>query len=193
MIHPASRARYSYEEYRCFEEATDAKHEYADGEILAMAGGTPEHAALAAAVIAEFSRHLTGGPCSMFSSDLRVRIRATGLATYPDVTVVCGDLQRDVDDAHAAVNPTVLVEVLSDSTEAYDRGDKFTHYQLIPELRAYVLVSHRDRHVEVWSRDPAGAWQHCDGTRGMSVAIEPIGLSISVDAIYDRAPVTRGI
>src|SRR5439155_1306577 len=82
------RARYTYDEYRRFEEATDAKHEYIDGEILALAGGTPEHAALAAAVIAELSRQLVGGPCTTFTSDLRVRVRATGLATYPDATVI---------------------------------------------------------------------------------------------------------
>ena len=118
MSQAPERPRYAYAEYRRFEEATDAKHEYVDGEILAMAGGTPEHAALAAAVIAEVSRQLAGGPCTAFTSDLRIRVRATGLATYPDAAVICGEVERDPQDPNAAVNPIVLVEVLSDSTAA---------------------------------------------------------------------------
>ena len=154
MRRAAERARYTYDEYRRFEEATDAKHEYIDGEILAMAGGTPEHAALAAAVIAELSPQLVGGSCTMFTSDLRVRVRATGVATYPDATVICGDLERDPEDPNAAVNPTVLIEIPSDSTAAYDAGEKFAHYRQISHLREYVLVSHQERRIEVRRRDP---------------------------------------
>jgi Uma2 family endonuclease len=186
-----ARALHSYEEYRCFEEATDAKHEFIDGEILAMAGGTPEHAALSAAVIAEVSAQIGGKPCTTFSSDLRVRVRATGLATYPDVTVICGDLTRDPDDANAAVNPTAVFEVLSDSTAAFDAGEKFTHYRQIPELREYVLVSHRERRIELRSRDVAGAWRTDVATRGGTVHLASINVVLSVDAIYERSPLTR--
>jgi len=190
---PARLSWYSYDEYRRFEEATDAKHEYLDGQILAMAGGTPEHAALAVAVIGVLERQLGGGPCYGFSSDLRVRVRATGLATYPDVTVVCGPLERDGEDPHAAVNPTVLVEVTSESTEAYDRGEKFTHYRQIPSLREYVLVSHRERGIERRWRDPDGTWRSENVGRGGTVELPSIGAALAVDAIYDRSPVTSGI
>jgi Uma2 family endonuclease len=193
MTRAAERARYTYDEYRRFEESTDAKHEYIDGEILAMAGGTPEHAALAAAVIAELSRQLAGGPCTTFSSDLRVRVRATGLATYPDATVICGDLERDPEDPHAALNPSVLVEILSDSTAAYDAGEKFAHYRQIPRLREYVLVSHQERRLEVRRRDPDGAWQAFEASHGDAVQLASIGAVLSVDAVYDRSALTRSL
>ncbi len=193
MSGAAERARYPYEEYRRFEEATDAKHEYIEGEILAMAGGTPEHAALAAAVIAELSRQLAGGPCTTFSSDLRVRVRATGLATYPDATVVCGELERDPEDTNAAVNPSVLVEILSDSTAAYDNGEKFAHYRQISQLREYVLVSHQERRIELRWRDPGGAWQTLQAVRGGTVHLGSIGADLAVDTVYDRAPLTRSL
>lgn len=184
---------YSYSEYRRFEEATDAKHEFLDGDILAMAGGTPEHAALAAAVISELSACVSGKPCSAFSSDLRVRVKATGLATYPDATVVCGDLQRDPEDENAVTNPSVLVEVLSDSTAAYDAGDKFEHYRLIPELRAYLLVSQDERRIELRSRDGDGTWRVLTAGRGESLGLDAIGMTLSVDAIYDRSPLTASL
>ena len=185
--------RMTYAEYLAAERVSEVKHEYLRGEIFAMSGGTPEHSRLAANVIYEVRRALGERPCVVFTSDARIRITATDRATYPDVSVVCGKAETAADDPDAITNPVVLVEVLSDSTEASDRGDKFAQYQLLPQLRAYVLVSHRDRRVEVWSRDLAGPWQHRAATRGMSVPVEPIGLSIAVDALYDSSPVTRGI
>ena len=138
-------------------------------------------------------QQLAGGPCYPLSSDLRVRVRATGLATYPDVTVVCGPLERDVEDPHAAVNPAVLVAVTSDSTEAYDRGEKFTHYRQIPSLREYVLVSHRERAIERRWRDPDGTWRSENVGRGGTVELPSIAATLAVDAIYERSPVTSGI
>jgi Uma2 family endonuclease len=193
MSRPARSAQYTYAEYRRFEDATDAKHEYLEGQILAMAGGTPEHAALGAAVIGLLSEQLTGGPCYPLSSDLRVRVPATGLATYPDVTVVCGALERDPEDPNAIVNPTLLVEVLSDSTEAYDRGEKLAHYRLIPSLREVVLVSHRERRIERRWRDPEGTWRAEDAGRGGTAELTSIGARLVVDAIYDRSPLTRDV
>ena len=136
VTRPAGRlAAYTYEEYRRFEDTNPARHEYVDGQILAMAGGTPAHARLQAAVLFALERRLEGRPCQPFPSDLRVKVVATGVATYPDVTVVCGSVETDAEDPRAVTNPTVIVEVLSDSTEAYDRGDKFEHYRQIPTFR----------------------------------------------------------
>jgi len=193
MSRPARFACYTYGEYRRFEEATDAKHEYLDGQILAMAGGTPEHAALGATVIGLLSEQLAGRPCYPLSSDLRVRVQATGLATYPDVTVVCGPLERDSEDPNATVNPTVLVEVLSDSTEAYDLGEKFAHYRSIPSLREYVLVSHRARRIERRWQDSGGSWRSEVAGRGETVELTSIGAALVVDAVYGRSPVTSGL
>ncbi len=193
MSEVARLAQYTYEEYRLFEESTDAKHEYLHGQILAMAGGTPEHAALATAIIGLLERRLAGGPCQPFSSDLRVRVRATGLATYPDVTVVCGDLERDPDDRNAAVNPTALFEVLSDSTEVYDRGEKAEHYRKIPSLREYVCVSHRERRLERCWREGSGEWRREDAGRGGFLRLAALGIDLEVDAVYERSPLTRAI
>src|SRR5215212_185514 len=121
MSRPQPVGRMSYAEYLAAENKTDVRHEWLRGEVFAMAGGTPEHAALAAAVIAALSAALRDRPCRVFSADARVRVLATGLSTYSDVTVVCGRLETDPEDANAIINPVLLIEVLSDSTEAYDR------------------------------------------------------------------------
>lgn len=151
----ATRKLLTYAEYMAAEDVALEKHEFLDGQVFAMSGGTPEHAALAAACSHALSNALAGRPCRVFSSDLRVRIRATGLTTYPDVSVVCGTLETDAEDPHAINDPLLLVEVLSDSTEAHDRGEKAAHYRRIPALREYVLISQRQRRVEVYRRNDA--------------------------------------
>jgi len=110
----------SYAEYLAFEHASETKHEYVDGEVFARAGGTITHGALTVAVAAALSNALRDRRCRVLSSDVRIRSIATGLATYPDVTVVCQQIEIAKDDAHGVINPTVIVEVLSDSTESYD-------------------------------------------------------------------------
>ena len=132
-------------------------------------------------------------PCRVFSSDLRVRVLATGLATYPDVSVVCGPLETDPENKNSVVNPTFLVEVLSESTESYDRNEKFEHYRQIPSLREYVLVSHRERRIDVWSRDCDGSWVERVGGRGDVVALPAISVVIAVDELYERSPLTKGL
>lgn len=193
MSEPAQRVRYTYEEYRLFEDSADVKHEYLDGQILAMAGGTPSHAALAAAVIGNLERQLEGQPCYTLTADLRVRIPATGMATYPDVTVVCGDALFDSHDPNAVVNPTLLVEILSDRTEAYDRGEKFEHYRRLPSLQEYVVVSHRERSIEIWRRDAQGTWSRRACGRGEAATLTSIQVELHVDRIYDRSPLTRAL
>jgi len=150
--------RISYAEYLAAESASVTKHEYLRGEVYAMAGGTPTHAGLAMAVGVALSNALAGRSCRVFSSDLRVRVDETDLSTYPDVTVVCGRFESAEIDVDAATNPIVIVEVLSDSTEAYDRGEKFAHYRRLSSLREYLLVSQREPRLEVYSKNDAGAW-----------------------------------
>ena len=194
MGRPAGRfPAYTYEEYRGFEDANPARHEYVDGQILAMAGGTPAHARLQAAVLFAFERRLDGRPCQPFPSDLRVKIVATGVATYPDVTVVCGAIETAPGDPHAVINPTVIVEVLSDHTEAYDRGEKLEHYRQIPTLAAYLLVSHRERRVETRRRAADGRWTEHHAGRGDTVPLEALGIELTVDELYDRSPLTRDL
>ena len=142
MSTSARRVHYTYAEYLVLEEESSIRHEYLDGEIYAMAGGSPDHAALAAAIIGMLRGRLPPG-CRVFSSDLRVRVAATGLSTYPDATVVCGRTQRSADDPLAVTNPVLLVEVTSPSTEDYDRGEKLRHYTGLPSVREVLIVSHR--------------------------------------------------
>lgn len=151
-----------------------------------MAGGSPEHARLSQAMGAELRAALRGKPCAPFSSDLRVKVVATGRATYPDVTVVCGGIERAADDDAAVTNPTLLVEVLSDSTESADRGDKWAHYQRIPQLREYVLVSQNTPRIEVYSRDPEqpDLWHYREHVAGALAHLPSLGVSLEVDAIY---------
>jgi Uma2 family endonuclease len=185
MTEPVRLHHYSYFEYRSLEEASSTKHEFLDGEIYAMAGGTPLHAALQAAVTAALANQLAGKECRVYGSDLRVRVLATGLATYPDVTVVCGPVETDPEDRNAAVNPKVVVEVLSDGTEQYDRGEKLAHYQKLATLEAVVLVAQRERRIELWQR--RDQWTRVEAGPEESVEIAAIGCSLATTAIYNVA------
>ena len=176
--------RYTWHDYLMLEQSSNVRHEYFDGEIFAMAGGTPLHSALAVRVASLLDAQLEGSNCRVFNSDLRVRVLATGLGTYPDVSVVCGDLQRDPEDASTIVNPTLIVEVLSDSTEAYDRTDKYANYKLMPALREYVLVSHREALIEIFRRTDEGKWQRLEARKGATARLESIDCALEVDRVY---------
>lgn len=179
----APRHQYSFEEYLELEESSPVRHEFYAGEIYAMAGGTPEHAALAARVIVLLGQQLGASPGRVYSSDLRVRVLATGLATYPDVTVLCGPSERDPNSHTHVTNPKLLVEVLSRGTADYDRGEKLEHYRQIPSLEAVVLVSHDAVRVDLWSRGSA-SWALQSFGAGESVPLVAIGCSLSVDDVY---------
>lgn len=167
------------------EESSSTKHEYLDGEIYAMAGGSPLHAALAMRMGAELVRQLEGSPCRVYSSDLRVRIVATGLATYPDVTVIRGPVEAEPGDPHTAVNPRVVVEVLSPSTEECDLGDKLSQYQRAPSIQA-VVVFQGERRIRLHERREE-AWEHLDGRGGDVLKITALGAELDVTRIYDAA------
>lgn len=184
MTSAEPRRRFTFRDYLDLEEASNVKHEYFAGEIYAMAGGTPEHAALAMAVGASLFDQLQESGCRVYSSDLRVRVVATGLATYPDVTVICGPLEHDPESRTTVTNPTLVVEVLSPSTEDYDRGEE--HYRRIPSLRECVLVAHDRRRVEVWRRDAGGGWSQLVAESG-EVDLPSIGCRLAVEALYHRA------
>ncbi len=187
MVASRSRHRYSLEDYLGVEEMSSVRHEYLDGEIFAMAGGTPEHAALSAAIVVMLGSRLRGTPCRPYSSDLRVRVQATGLMTYPDAAVICGEPERDSLSPTHVINPTVLVEVLSASTEEYDRGEKREHYQKIDSLKAYVLIAQDRVSVEVYAREPDGSWSHRIHERGANVELPLAGLTFGVDELYEAA------
>ncbi len=177
--------RFSYAEYLDLEQASTEKNEYLDGQIVAMAGGTGSHSRLKTNLAKLVAVALAGGRCRAYDSDLRVRVEATGLATYPDLSVVCGPRQPHPEDRHAATNPTALFEVLSKDTAGYDRGEKFDHYQRIASLRLYVLVDGTRPHVDVYTRQDDGAWARRGYEPGTRAALPGLDIEIDVTALYD--------
>ena len=183
MTEPARKLTYTFTEYLALEAKSETKHEYINGEVFAMAGGTPDHAALAAAVIRLLGTALLGRPYRVYTSDLRIRVLATGLATYPDVSIICRPFEPDPEDPNTAVNPVVIAEVLSDSTEAYDRGEKFAHYRRIPSLRDYLLVVQREARIEHYRRNEDDTWTLREVRAPGAVRLS-IGCELSVEDVY---------
>lgn len=168
------------------EAYSNVRHEFLDGSILAMAGGTPEHAALCAAASGLILQHIMGTRCGVFSSDLRVRVPETGLASYPDVSVVCSPRTVDPQDNNTVTNPRVLVEVTSPSSEEYDLGEKREHYQRIASLQEYIVISHREPCVQLWRRE-GSTWTHTVLRAGERVILASIDASFEVDQVYRLA------
>ena len=183
LVQPAPRL--SEVEYLAIERRAEFKSEFFDGEMFAMAGGTLEHSLIATNLARELGNRLRGTPCIPFNSDLRIKIEATGLLTYPDISVICGAPRFAEDTADTAVNPSVLVEVLSESTEAYDRGKKFEHYSQIPTLREYLLVSQTEPRIEQFLRqaDERWLWTAANGTDS-KLEIPSLGISITLSEVF---------
>lgn len=178
----ARQVHYTYAEYLALEEESTVRHEYLDGEIYAMAGGSPDHAALAAAIIAALGGRLPEG-CRIFTSDLRLRISATGLSTYPDAAVVCGPTARAAEDQFAVVNPVLVVEVTSPSTEDYDRGEKLRHYKSLPSVREIVIASHREPRLTLHRRED-DRWTETNASPGEHLSLESLATELAIDQVY---------
>jgi Uma2 family endonuclease len=181
-----ARKRATYAEYMAFTDTSEIKHEYIAGEIVAMAGGTIAHGRLIAELTGLVREALNGRPCVVLPAEVRVRIRAADRATYPDLHVVCTAVEADPDDTNAVVNPTVIVEVLSDSTADADRGDKFAAYRRLRSLREYVLVSQHERRIDVYTRD-GRRWVLDEYRTGEKFRLESIDVALAVDDCYTDA------
>jgi len=177
-----SRRHYTVDDYFLAEESSPLRHEYFRGEIFVMAGGTPEHNTIALNVAAAFHSALTGSPCRAFGSDQRIGT-PSGLYTYPDVSIVSGTLQLTNERLPSILNPVVLVEVLSDSTRDYDRGEKFDLYASIPTFRDYLLIEPARVHLEHRCRGANGEWT--------SAVIESIDDTVSLMSVSILMPVAR--
>ncbi len=179
--------RYSYDQYLIYERDSGMKHEYDGGEIIAMAGGSLRHNALASRIGAALESSRKPG-CTAFQSDQRIRVLATGRAAYPDACIVCGPIEGDPTDAtgETITNPTLIVEVLSATTEHIDRGNKWHHYQRIPSLQEYVLVSQDEPRVEWYRRLPSGGWEYHVATEG--VVQLPSGVTLDLARLYADLP-----
>lgn len=178
--------RFTREQYLELERASNVKHEFYAGEIYAMSGGTRAHSLLAMALGAQLTHKLKGRRCEVYNSDLRVGVAATGLITYPDVSVACGEPRFDPKDT--LINPVLLIEVLSDSTETYDRGFKFEQFQQIPSLREYVLVSKHEALIEIFRRGDRDQWMRFEARPGAVARLESVGVELDAAAVYEGIP-----
>ncbi len=185
MSEPRRHHRYTYAEYVALETYSPTKHEFLDGEIYAMAGGSDEHAALASRIGWALNNAVGERRCRVYTSDLRLYVEAVRLATFPDALVVCGALQRyDPGPETTALNPMILVEVTSPSSEAYDTSDKFEYYRTIPTLREYVIVSHRERRITIHARNHNDSWSTQVAIKGGRVTLPSLDAELIVDEIY---------
>ena len=177
-------------EYLHIERAATYRSEFFRGEMFAMAGGSPKHSRIKTNVLTELNTRLKGKPCVPYDSDLRIRCR-TGLYTYPDASVICGELEFDDEHKDTVLNPTLIVEVLSKTTEAYDRGKKFDHYRTIPSLREYVLVSQDEPMVQRFLRNDDDTWT-LTAVSGLerSLLLNSIGVELPLAEVFDRVDFT---
>lgn len=189
MASPAQKVQLSFEDVLSLERETELRHEYLNGEAWAMAGGTAAHATIMLNLQSFLRVALRGRPCRVFNSEYRIRVPATGLATYPDASVICGPPQEEPGFPNAASNPVLLAEVLSPSTEAWDRGGKFAHCRRIPTLRYFLLVSQDPPRVELFTRTDEGSWTLTEHGPGEVVPLAELDLSLPVDALFEDVEV----
>ncbi|MEA5459265.1 Uma2 family endonuclease [Arcicella sp. LKC2W] len=186
-------SHYSPEEYLHLEREANYKSEYFQGEIFAMAGASENHNMISRGISGALFNHLRGKKCTHYSSDMKLHIPANTLYTYPDLMVVCGDKKFLDDGKDVILNPVIIIEILSKSTEAYDRGEKFALYRSIPSLREYVLISSTSIRAEVMRKEnDLGLWflaSEADTLEG-SIEIKNIDLTLSLSGIYEE---TEGV
>ena len=181
-----SQRHYTVDDYFTVEEMSEVKHEYYNGEIFAMAGASLSHNEIAANVLSELRAFLRNSDCGVYGSDLRVQTPG-GLYTYPDVSVICGSVHLAPDRSDTATNPIIIVEVLSDATEEYDRGDKFTLYKAILPLGHYLLISQTKILVDHFQRIKGEEWNCHPMTKpGDLIAIPELHIELSLQHIYRR-------
>jgi Uma2 family endonuclease len=177
----------SPEQYLEVERRAEYKSEYLDGRVYALSGASRTHNLIALNLASELSRQLRRRPCEVYASAMRLKVSETGLYTYPDVTVVCGEPRLEDRHADVLLNPTLLVEVLSRSTERHDRGRKAEHYRRIPSLQEYLLVSQTEPHVERYRRHGERDWLLSE-VEGLEAAVEldSIGCRLVLAEVYER-------
>ncbi len=180
------------EEYLAFERKATTKHEYLNGQIVAMSGASFAHNFLTMNVANQLYNQLIGGACQVAASDMRVKATQTGSYFYPDVVVVCGEPRAEDDTFDTLLNPTLIVEILSPSTETYDKGEKFEHYQQIASLKDYILISQDKVHIEHYCRQGAGWLQTEFAELEDVLSLRSIDCELRLQDVYRRVEVASG-
>ena len=175
---------WTQDEYLELERASRERHEFYRGEIFAMSGASRQESTIVLNIGALLWNALRGRPCSVFVSDMRLRVEPSGLYTYPDVVALCGPAQFDPEHQDTLRSPRVIFEVLSDSTESYDRGKKFELYRTLPSLAEMVLVSQKEPLIEHFGRQDDGTWVLRERRAGQQVVLPSLGCQLSVDEVY---------
>lgn len=182
-----TKPRYTPQQYLALERGGQQKNEYLKGEIFAMGGASERHNIIVGNVLASLHGQLRGRPCKVYASDMRVKIDATGLYTYPDVVALCDEARFDDEQRDTLLNPDVIIEVLSKSTEGYDRGEKFAHYRRVDTLKEYVLISQERCRVEWYVRQPDNQWLMSEVYQIQeSLQLPSINCTLQVTDIYDK-------
>lgn len=195
VVHMSSVAAQTYltpKEYLAFERKATTKHEYLNGQIVAMSGASFAHNFLTMNVANQLYNQLIGGECQVAASDMRVKATQTGSYFYPDVVVVCGEPRAEDDTFDTLLNPTLIVEILSPSTETYDKGEKFEHYQQITSLKDYILISQDKVHIEHYCRQGA-RWLQTEFQELSDVlSLRSIGCELRLQDVYRRVEIASG-
>jgi Uma2 family endonuclease len=182
-----SGLRVSPEEYLRLERLSDTRNEYFDGEILPMPGVTREHNLITGNLVVELKNQLAGRPCEVYFCEMRVKITASGGYAYPDVAALCGKPSFEGANVETLLNPQLIIEVLSESTERHDRGLKLRHYRSIESLQEYLLVSQTECRVERYARQPSGEWAYSDVTDpNAALELSSIACRLLLARVYDR-------
>ena len=175
------------EQYLEIERRAQFKSEFYRGEMFAMSGASRQHNRISSNLVGELHNRLRDSPCETYGSDMRVRVSKTGLYTYPDLSIACDKPQFVDDQVDTLLTPKVLIEILSDSTEKYDRGTKMSHYLQIDSLREYVLVSQSQPRVEVYHRRTDGQWNYNEARElSASITLTSVGITLPLSEIYQR-------
>ncbi len=178
---------YTPEEYLALERICEAKHEYYSGEIFAMSGASKWHVLIVTNLVYELQSQLKGGPCQVYSTDLRVRVAPTGLYTYPDVISLCDEPRFSDEQQDTLLNPALIIEVLSESTKDYDRGGKFEQYRTIESFVEYLLIAQDRPHVEHYFRQPDGSWiLHETNNLEDTIQLKSVPCSLRLSEIYNK-------
>lgn len=185
------KQRWTRESYLAFDRASDEKHEFIDGNVCAMTGASENHNLINVNITIALGIQFRGRPCKLYANDMRVRLPSHNYV-YPDIAVVCGEAQLEDEHLDTLLNPTVIIEVLSPSTESYDRGKKFEHYRALESLQEYLLVSQEQAHIERYIRQEDG-WLLTEA-KGMEASIElsSIGCALTLADVYDKVTFNEG-
>lgn len=174
-------------EYLAIERKAETKSEFYRGEMFAMTGASRKHNLVAGQTYRHILNQLDNRPCEAYIGDMRVKVDATGLYTYPDITVVCSEPRFEDAEVDTLLNPTLIIEVLSKSTEAYDRGKKFEHYRNLPSLEQFVLIARHEVHVERFTRQADSTWNLWESSKPEdTLEIQAIGCQIKLADIYAK-------